>query len=157
MRIFGLLNTLSLTIMRKILFLLAITLTVPAFSQSMKIVCKKNGEVLGRLIEEKKDTYIICTQYDYEIPKAGTKIEIYRAEDGDGIVILNYDGPDKVLIHAKPSEKSKTLECNTEIDWFWDCLGKVNGWYKIRLWDEKGESTGYIHEKYVIWDGLDTI
>ncbi len=144
--------------MRKILFLLAMALAVPAFSQSMKIVCKKNGEVLGRLIEEKKDTYIICTQDDYEIPKAGTKIVIYRAEDGDGIVIKDYEGPDKVLIYAKPSVKSKVIEHNPETDWFWDCLGKVNGWYKIRLWDdEKGESTGYIHEKYVTWDGLDTI
>lgn len=147
--------------MKKIVLSLALAIMAAACSETMKIVVGRDDQPIGRLIKAKGDSLIVAAQDYNTIPKAGTRIVTYSPERGDGIVTVVYRGSRKVEIHAAPSNDSPVLQiidCNGYCYEVYDCLGKINGWYKIRLWDnEKGKSTGYIQAKYAAWDGLNTI
>lgn len=155
--------------MKKIVLSLALAIMAAACSETMKIVVGNDGQPIGRLIKAKGDSLIIAAQDYNTIPKAGTRIVTYSPERGDGIVTVEYRGSRKVDIHAAPSNDSpilQTIRCGTDCYEVLDCLGKVNGWYKVRLHPDppiegkgeiQGKRVGYIRAKYAAWDGLNTI
>lgn len=155
--------------MKKIVLSLALAIMAAVCSETMKIVVGNDGQPIGRLIKAKGDSLIVAAQDYNTIPKAGTRIVTYSPERGDGIVTVVYRGSTEVNIHAAPSNDSpvlQTIKCGTDCYEVFDCLGKVNGWYKVRLHPDpptegkgeiEGKRVGYIQAKYAAWDGLNTL
>jgi hypothetical protein len=77
----------------------------------------------------------------------------YSAKNGQGIV---YTHRTHVNIRTQPDLKSPVItQISTpegELPQTYPCLGKTQGWYKIRV---KG-AVGFVRHDLVEWDGIDT-
>ena len=98
----------------------------------------------------------------------GRKAKIWRIGSVDGLVVdvTAYGGrvvrvyaPDRngnINVRKGPSIKSdvvaKIPDTGYDLPDPYDCLGKVNGWYKIKI-DGK---IGYVREDLVCWDAICT-
>ena len=124
-------------------------------AQSMKVVVSGEGEVLGRLVKTNATTYSVCVQDDYDVPKAGNHVEVFSAEKGQGIVYRHPDRVGNINVRKGPSTKTAVIakipDCE-DLPEPYDCLGKVNGWYKINI-DGK---TGYVRADLMVWDAICT-
>lgn len=125
----------------------------PASVDSMKMVLDNRGNVVGRYIRTNDNTYTVAVQDDYDVPKSGNKIVTFSAQNGQGIL---YTRRTHVNIRKEPTTESPVLTQITfvkgRVPETYPCLGKVNGWYKIRV---KGK-VGYVRQDLVEWDGMDT-
>ena len=124
-------------------------------AQSMKMVVDRNGNAVGRYIKTGKTTYTIGVQDEVEVPKKGLRVVTFRAEKGQGGVYHKLSRTGNINVRRTPSVNapiiSKIPELEKRYECF-DCLGKVNGWYKIRI-DGK---VGYVRYDMVDWDGMCT-
>ncbi len=120
---------------------------------TMKVVVK-DGDCLGRFVEEKRDAYVVSAQDDFEVGKTGAHVEVWKASDGKGVVYLKDFGKQKV--YASPDSDSKVIgRIEYEEGYVPDtypCLGLENGWFKIRF-DDK---SGYIKASLTDWDAIDS-
>ena len=124
-------------------------------AQSMKVVVSGEGEVLGRLVKTNATTYSVCVQDDYDVPKAGNHVEVFSAEKGQGIVYRHPDRVGNINVRKGPSTKTAVIAKIPDFEDLpepYDCLGKVNGWYKINI-DGK---TGYVRADLMVWDAICT-
>lgn len=124
-------------------------------AQSMKMVVDDKGEVVGRLVKINSTTYTVSTQEDVDIPKKGHRVVTYRADKGQGIVYRYTDRVGNINVHKGASAKSTVVAKIPEFEDLpdaYDCLGKVNGWYKIKI-DGK---VGYVRADLMRWDGICT-
>ena len=119
----------------------------------MKMVIDSRGNVAGRYVRTNQTSYTVSVQDDVEVPKIGHKIVTYSAKNGQGVV---YTRRTHVNVRTQPDLKSPVI---TQISYeqgqspkTYPCLGKTQGWYKIRV---KG-SVGYVRHDLVEWDGMDT-
>lgn len=136
--------------MKKILFIVMILLGISqAYSQSAKVVVDSKGNEVGRYVKTSGNNYVVCTQDDFEVPISGHKIVTYSAEKGQGYVIL-FQG--SVNIRSTPSTSGKIIGKMPEFDCV-ECLGKVNGWYKVKVTGK----IGYVRADLVEWDPICTI
>lgn len=138
--------------MKKILLFFALAACLPAFSQSMKMVVDNQGNVVGRYVRTSGQSYIISIQDEGDVPVSGHKVVTYSAEKGQGILYIK--NPGTVNVRSTPSTKGKIV---TKISYeegympdVYDCLGKVNGWYKLSV-DGK---VGYVRADLLEWDGM---
>jgi uncharacterized protein YgiM (DUF1202 family) len=143
--------------MKKTIFLFAFLLCcVMAGAQSMKVVLDKKGDVLGRYVRTNATTYTVSVQDDYDVPKAGNRVVTFRAVNGEGIVYRHPDRKGNINVRKGPSIKSAVVAKITDPGDYlpdpYDCLGKVNGWYKIRI-DGK---IGYVRGDLLCWDAICT-
>lgn len=142
--------------MGRILFLFASLFCCATLSaQSMKMVVDKNGEAVGRYIRTNATTYTVGIQDDTEIPKAGHRVVTFSADAGQGIVYRNQEKPGKINVRKDARQNSTVIAQIPVFDGIPDtypCLGKKNGWYKIRI-DGK---EGYVRQDMVVWDGMCT-
>ncbi|MBQ0116064.1 MAG: SH3 domain-containing protein [Bacteroidales bacterium] len=128
---------------------------VAAHAQSMKMVVTKNGEVVGRYVRTNSTTYTIDIQDFSTVPKSGHKVVVFKASAGQGIVYRNQKRTGNINVRKAPKLGSKVVAKIPEFDGVPDtypCLGKVDGWYKIKI-DGK---IGYVREDMACWDGMDT-
>ncbi len=120
---------------------------------SMEVVVK-DGNCLGRFVEEKSNAYVVSVQDDYEVSKKGAHVEVWKASDGKGVVYLKDWGKQKV--YASPDSNSKVVgKIEYEEGYVpdtYNCLGLENGWFKISL----GDKSGYIKASLMNWDAIDT-
>ena len=97
----------------------------------------------------------VKTQEDVDVPKAGHRVVVYSAAKGQGIVYRHPDRVGNINVRKGPSTKTaiiaKIPDCEDLPDPY-DCLGKVNGWYKINI-DGK---IGYVRADLMCWDGICT-
>ncbi|MBQ6204972.1 MAG: SH3 domain-containing protein [Prevotella sp.] len=120
-------------------------------AQSMKMVVDDKGEVVGRLVKINATTYTVSVQDDYDVPKDGNKVVTFQADKGQGIVYPKNNG--NINVRKSPTVKSAVV---AKIPYFedlpdaYDCLGKENGWYKIKI-DDK---IGYVRADFMEWDGM---
>ena len=124
-------------------------------AQSMKVVVSGEGEVLGRLVKTNATTYSVCVQDDYDVPKAGNHVEVFSAEKGQGIVYRHPDRVGNINVRKGPSTKTAVIAKIPDFEDLpepYDCLGKVNGWYKINI-DGK---IGYVRADLMVWDAICT-
>ena len=125
----------------------------PASIDSMKMVLDNRGNVVGRYIRTNDNTYTVSVQDNYDVPKSGNKIVTFSAQNGQGVL---YTRRTHVNIRKEPTTDSPVLLQITtpkgNVPETYPCLGKVNGWYKIRV---KGE-VGYVRQDLVEWDGMDS-
>ena len=119
----------------------------------MKMVIDSHGNVVGRYVRTNQTSYTVSVQDDLEVPKIGHKIVTYSAKNGQGIV---YTHRTHVNIRTQPDLKSPVItQISTpegELPQTYPCLGKTQGWYKIRV---KG-AVGFVRHDLVEWDGIDT-
>ena len=125
-------------------------------AQSMKMVVDQEGNVVGRLVAVKADTYTVGVQDTYDVPKEGNHVETFSAVKGQGIVYRNQDKVGNINVRKGPSTKTavvaKIADSRGYLPECYPCLGKVNGWYKIRI----NGRVGYVREDLAEWDGMCT-
>lgn len=143
--------------MKKTIFLLASLLCcVMVSAQSMKVVIDSKGDVVGRLERVNKTTYTVSVQDTYDVPKAGNRVVTYSAQNGQGIVYRNPDRKGNINVRKGPSTNTaviaKIADPGDYLPDPYDCLGKVNGWYKIEI-DGK---IGYVRGDLLCWDAICT-
>ncbi len=145
--------------MKKFLFLLSFVMFVAlAQAQSMKMVVDSRGNVVGRYIKTTGNSYEIEVQDTGLVPKRGHKVVTFSAANGQGVVFYAYGHTGNLNVRQRPTTKSPVVtqiidpqpegyvpECH-------DCLGKVNGWYKVRV----NGKVGYVRADLVNWDGMCT-
>lgn len=139
--------------MKKRIMLLFTTLLMCAglSAQSMKMVVDEKGEVVGRLVKINATTFTVSVQDDVDVPKKGNKVVTFRADRGQGIVYPKNNG--NINVRRSPSVGSPVVAKIPEFDGVpeaYECLGKVKGWYKIKI-DDK---TGYVRADFMEWDGM---
>ena len=119
----------------------------------MKMVIDSRGNVVGKYVRTNQTSYTVTAQDDVEVPKLGHKIVEYSARNGQGVV---YTLRTNVNVRTQPDLKSPIIcQITTkagEVPQTYPCLGKAQGWYKIRI---RG-TEGYVRHDLVIWDGMDT-
>jgi len=117
----------------------------------MKMVVDNDGKVVGRYVQTNQTTYTISVQDNIEVPIENHKVVVFSARNGEGIVYTRrtnvnvrsqptLDSPALLQITCKPGETPNT----------YPCLGKTNGWYKIKVKNVEG----YVRHDLVIWDGM---
>jgi uncharacterized protein YraI len=124
-------------------------------AQSMKMVVDTQGRAVGRYLFTNATTYTIAVQDTGEVPKIGHRVVTFRAEDGQGIVYRDPRRTGNINVRKGPSTSYPVVGKIAESDGVpetFPCLGKVNGWYKLRL----GSVIGYVREDLLCWDGMDT-
>lgn len=125
-------------------------------AQSMKMVVDKNGDVVGRYVKTNETTYTVGVQDDVEVPMKGNRVVTFSAKDGQGIVYRDQSRTGNINVRKRPSTGSPVVAkiADNSITGYvpdcYDCLGKVNGWYKIRI-DGK---IGFVRADLVKWDGM---
>ena len=117
----------------------------------MKMVVDNHGNLVGRYVKTNQTTYTVSVQDDVEVPRLGHKIVEYSARNGQGIV---YTLRTNVNVRTQPDLKSPIIcQITTksgEMPQTYPCVGKTQGWYKIRI---RG-TVGYVRHDLVIWDGM---
>ena len=125
-------------------------------AQSMKMVVDEQGKVVGRYVKTNKTTYTVSVQDDVEVPIEGHRVVTFSAKDGQGAVYRNQNKTGKINVRKRPSTDAPivTQIVDNSISGYvpecYDCLGKVNGWYKIRI-DGK---IGFVRSDLVEWNGM---
>ena len=148
-----------MTIILQLVFALAFVLvSLPSNGQSMKMVVDKHGGVVGRYVKTNKTTYTVGVQDYVEVPMKGHRVVTFNAKDGQGIVYRDQNRTGNINVRKRPSTDAPVvakIADNTILGYVpdcYDCLGKVNGWYKIRI-DGK---VGFVRSDLVEWDGMCT-
>ncbi len=142
--------------MKQLLFTIALAAgCLSASAQSMKMVVDAKGEVVGRFESETSTSFIVAVQDSYPVPKSGLHVTTFRAERGQGVVYRNQERKGNINVRKGPSLKHAVVAKIPEFDGVPDCypcLGKVNGWYKIRI----NGKVGYVREDMACWDGMNS-
>ena len=119
----------------------------------MKMVIDSQGNVVGRYVSTNQTSYTVSVKDNVEVPIHGHNIVEYSARNGQGIV---YTLRSNVNVRTQPDLKSPAIcQITTkegEKPIAYPCLGKTQGWYKIRI---RG-AEGYVRHDLVIWDGMGT-
>ncbi len=119
-----------------------------------KKVIVSEGGMVARYLTEDEDNYIGGIQDTVWIPKSHAMVETWYACDGKGVVSLNEEGTKPA--YAAPDSLSGVVgELQFESGYCpesYMCRGYRDGWFAIEI---EG-TTGYITEKYVYWDTIDT-
>lgn len=145
--------------MKKILFLVVALMCGFALNaQSMKMVVDSRGNVVGRLVKVNSRTYTVDVQDTYDVPKAGHRVVTYSASKGQGVVFRDQTRTGYFNVRKSPSTNSAVIAkiADNTIEGVvpdcYKCLGKVNGWYKIRI----NGKVGYVRQDLMEWDGMCT-
>ena len=145
-------------ILRFVLSFALVLVVLPSYAQSMKMVVDKHGEAVGRYVKTNKTTYTIGVQDDVEVPIKGHRVVTFSAKDGQGIIYRDQSRTGNINVRKRPSTDAPVvakIADTTALGYVpdcYDCLGKVNGWYKIRI-DGK---IGFVRSDLVEWDGMCT-
>lgn len=142
--------------MKKLIIVLLALFCVDAIhAQSMKMVVDAQGNIVGRYVRSNAKTYTVEVQDCYDVPKAGKRVVTYSAANGQGIVYRNQARRGNINVRKSPSIQGAIVAKIPEFDGVPDtypCLGKANGWYKIRI----NGKVGYVRDDMAVWDGMDT-
>ena len=145
--------------MKEIRLLLSIVVALMCLSssaQSMKMVVDNQGAVVGRWEKTNKTTYTVVVQDDTEVPIKGHRIVTFSAKNGQGVVYRDQKRTGKINVRKGASTKTAVIEQieDNTIDGCvpdcYDCLGLINGWYKIRI----NGKTGFVRADLMEWDGM---
>ncbi|MBR5688776.1 MAG: hypothetical protein IKX36_12605 [Prevotella sp.] len=140
---------------RIVMMTLCLLCGMAASAQSMKMVVDKNGEVVGRYVKTNADSYTVDVQDSYDVPKAGNRVVTFSAAAGQGIVYRNQDLSGNINVRSDAKRNAPVIAQIPDPEGVPDtypCLGKKNGYYKIRI----DGRVGYVREDVACWDGMDT-
>lgn len=125
-------------------------------AQSMKMVVNSRGNVVGRYVESGKSTYYISVQDVATVPKRGHRIVTFSAAKGQGVVFYDQSHTGNLNVRKSPSTNAPIVtqipDPGDYVPDCYNCLGKVNGWYKVRV----NGKIGYVRGDLLEWDGMCT-
>ena len=125
-------------------------------AQSMKMVVNSRGNVVGRYVESGKSTYYISVQDVATVPKRGHRIVTFSAAKGQGVVFYEQTHTGNLNVRKSPSTNAPIVtqipDPGDYVPDCYNCLGKVNGWYKVRV----NGKVGYVRGDLLEWDGMCT-
>lgn len=140
--------------MKQLVVLFALALTMPVFSQSMKMVVDASGKIVGRYVRTNADSYTVGVQDIFEIPRTGHKVMELRAKNGQGVIWCKTIG--RVSVYRTPTLKGDIIGHLIYEEGYvpetYRCLGTKKCWYKVKI----NNQTGYVPKDSVQWDGMDT-
>lgn len=140
--------------MKNYIILFALALTMPVFSQSMKMVVNTSGKIVGRYVRTNADTYTVGVQDIFDVSKSDHKVITVRAKNGQGVIWCKSIG--RVSVFRTPNLKGEIIGHLIYEDNYvpnaYRCLGTKNCWYKLQI----NNQLGYVLKDSVEWDGLDT-
>lgn len=140
--------------MRILFIILFSVMSATAFSQSMKVVVDSAGNVVGRYVRTNADTYTVGVQDIFDVPKSGKKVVEYKASKGQGVIWCKRVG--RINVYSQESKESEIIGQmiyeDGDVPETYPCLGKKNGWYKIKVNDKEG----YVSANFAEWDAIDT-
>ena len=142
--------------LRFVLSIALVLVYVSSNAQRMKMVIDKHGEVVGRYVKTNKTTYTVEVQDDGEVPIKGHRVVTFNAKDGQGVVYRDQNRTGNINVRKRPSTDAPVvakIADNTILGYVpdcYDCIGKINGWYKISI-DGK---VGFVRSDLVEWDGM---
>ena len=145
-------------VLQFILLVALVLVCLPSNAQSQKMVVDEHVEVVGRYVKTNETTYTIAVRDDTEVPKTGHRVVTFSAKDGQGVVYRDQSRTGNINVRKRPSTDAPVIAkiADNTISGYvpdcYDCLGKVNGWYKIRI-DGK---IGFVRSDLVEWDGMCT-
>lgn len=143
-------------LLQLVLSFVLVLVCLPSHAQSMKMVVDEQGNVVGRYVKTNQTTYTIGVQDDVEVPINGHRVVTFSATDGQGAVYRNQKITGNINVRKRPTTESPVVAkiADNSISGYvpecYECLGKINGWYKIRI-DGK---FGYVRSDLVEWDGM---
>lgn len=127
-------------------------------AQSMKMVVDSRGNVVGRYVRTNKTTYTVDVQDTYNVSKRGNRVVTFSAANGQGVVYYDQSHTGNLNVRKSPSTNAPVItqiidpEPMGYVPDCYECLGKVNGWYKVRVNDK----VGYVRGDLLEWDGMCT-
>ena len=121
----------------------------------LKVVVGDDGGLMGRYVRQTDSTYIANPlDWEVEVSKSEGRKEVWSPEKGKGFVVRADGVRGNINVRKGPSTRTAIVSTITEADGkkdypdcAFDCLGKVDNWYKIRI---KGK-VGYVREDLVEW------
>lgn len=122
-------------------------------SPHKKVIITNDG-IVARYVSEDETSYFGDIQDDFTVAKKDARVETWYACDGKGNVLLSEPGTEPVYV--APDSLSEVIGKLEHIKG--DCpesylvAGYRDGWFAI----EMNGNIGYIREKYVSWDAIDT-
>lgn len=125
-------------------------------AQSMKMVVDSHGETVGRYVKTNKTTYTVNVQDSYTVPKKGKRVVTFSAAKGQGVVYYDQSHTGNLNVRKSPSTNAPVITQIIDpapmgyVPDCYNCLGKVNGWYKVNV-DGK---IGYVRGDLLDWDGM---
>ena len=141
--------------MKRLMFLtLALMMASMSFAQdSAKVVVEKDGSIVGHFVRETDDAYI-ANPLDWEVTckkSEGFRVEVWTPEKGKGIVCRKAERKGNINVRKGPDINSPVVaKIPDKFDYpdcLYDCIGKENGWYKIKI----NGKVGYVREDMVDW------
>ena len=130
-----------------------------AQGQTMKMVVDARGNVVGRYQGVSGNNYVIDVQDTGYVPKRGHKVVTFSAAKGQGVVYYAYGHTGNLNVRKRPTTQSAVVtqiidpQPEGNVPDCYDCLGKVNGWYKVRV----NGKVGYVRADLLKWDGMCTL
>ncbi len=127
-------------------------------AQSMKMVVDSRGNVVGRYVRTNKTTYTVDVQDTYNVSKRGNHVVTFSAANGQGVVFYDQSHTGNLNVRKSPSTNAPVItqiidpEPMGYVPDCYECLGKVNGWYKVRV----NGKVGYVRGDLLEWDGMCT-
>ena len=125
------------------------------WNNRMKVVVSNDGMLVGKYVRQTDTTYV-ANPLDWEevVPKKGYRVEVWTPEKGKGFVVRRDGVKGNINVRKGPSTQTAIVATITEADGLkdypdnaFDCLGKSNEWYKIKI---KGK-VGYVRQDLVEW------
>lgn len=119
----------------------------------------KVGDVSDNLVPgfyhyqgETKEYYLVCLGQDgpYTIPRKDAEIITWTSAEGHGYVLMCNEKHTTVLMKAKPTDDSQTIESFQDPDGipeYAECLAVSVDWYKVKF---EGK-TGYVKRSECEW------
>ena len=127
------------------------------------VVIDAAGTEAGRYVGETADSFLVLAQDYGLVPKAGHRKVEYKAEKGQGWLVVSGDNVAEVRMNTRPGSKViarlKTLW--GDIPEAYPCLGffPVKGsdglysqWFKLRV----GKKIGYVRAEAMTWSAINT-
>ncbi|MBP5561654.1 MAG: SH3 domain-containing protein [Muribaculaceae bacterium] len=141
--------------------ILALALLLVGFgvmnAQSMKMVVDSRGNEVGRYVKTNKTTFTVSIQDDVTVPRKGNRVVTYSAAKGQGIVYYNQSHTGSLNVRKRPTLNAPAItyipDPKGDMPECYDCLGKVNGWYKVKV----NGKVGYVRCDLLDWDGMCTM
>lgn len=102
---------------------------------------------------ETKEYYLVCLGQDgpYTIPRKDAEIITWTAAEGHGYVLMRNEKHGTVLMKAKPTDDSQTIESFPDPDGipeYAECLAVSGDWYRVKF---EGK-TGYVKRAECEWN-----
>ena len=126
-------------------------------AQSMKMVVDSRGDAVGRYVKTNSKTFTVAVQDVCNVPKKGHRVVTFSAANGQGVVFYDQTHTGPLNVRQKPTKSSPVVtQIPDPADHMPDCykcLGKVNGWYKVKV----NGKVGYVRGDLLEWDGMCTM